>query len=309
MKKTLKSVILLTLAALAVASCGPKSDLPGFNITKSGLYYKFEQQDKNAQQVKVGDVIHGEVMIWFDTDTANKQGNWGDPQRIATVQESVFKGDLSEGLLMMHIGDIAVFAIDADSMERVFTGHMPPTYTPGAKQKFYYKIKVDDVISAEEIAQEAAVYQSHMEELRQKEPQLIADYVAEHNITATPNSEGLYVIVKKKGNGPKVEMGKKVSMHYVGRLLDGTLFDTSRENVASAENKLQPGRPYEPLTYVVGQQPLIPGWEKGVLGQPAGTQLTLIIPSALGYGSESMGPDIPAYSTLVFDIEILSVGK
>ena len=164
-----------------------------------------------------------------------------------------------------------------------------------------------DIVSAKEVAQEESNYNAEMEQRREQEPQLISEYVAKNNIKVQPTDEGLYIIVKKKGNGPKVATGKKVSMNYVGRLLDGSLFDTSIKGVAEEAGKVQVGRPYEPMTYVVGQQPLIKGWEKAVMGQPAGTSLTVVIPSAMAYGSQAMGNDIPAYSTLVFDIDILSV--
>lgn len=117
--------------------------------------------------------------------------------------------------------------------------------------------------------------------------------IANNNITAKPTAEGLYVIVNKKGTGAKVAMGREVSMHYTGRLLDGTTFDSSVGK--------------EPLTYTVGRMGLIRGWEEGVMGQPEGTQLQIIMPSALGYGSKGAGQMIPPYSPLVFDIEIVSV--
>ena len=304
MKKAIKTVTLLTIAALAVASCGPKSEIDGFKKTKSGLHYKFEKQDKSAQQIQQGDAIVGEVTMWFEGDTLFS--NSGEPQRVIRVGQSMFNGDINEGLLMMHNGDEATFAVDCDSRARMFPS-MPPNYKEGARQKLYYHVKVVDIVSAKEVAQEESNYNAEMEQRREQEPQLISEYVAKNNIKVQPTDEGLYIIVKKKGNGPKVATGKKVSMNYVGRLLDGSLFDTSIKGVAEEAGKVQVGRPYEPMTYVVGQQPLIKGWEKAVMGQPAGTSLTVVIPSAMAYGSQAMGNDIPAYSTLVFDIDILSV--
>lgn len=297
---------MLTIAALTVAACGPKSDIEGFTKTKSGLHYKFEKENKDAQQIQVGDAIVGEVTMWFENDTLFS--NSGEPQRVIRVGQSMFNGDINEGLLLMHNGDEAIFAVDCDSMATMFTQmEMPPNYKPGTKQKLYYRVKVVDIVSAAEVAQEDANYQAEMDERRNQEPQLIAEYVAKNNIKVQPTDEGLYVIVTKKGNGKKVETGKKVTMNYVGRLLDGSLFDTSVKSVAEEANKVQMGRPYEPMTYIVGQQPLIKGWEQAVMGQPAGTKLTVIIPSSLGYGSHAMGNEIPAFSTLVFDIDILSV--
>ena len=63
---------------------------------------------------------------------------------------------------------------------------------------------------------------------------------------------------------------------------------------------------YTPLEYRVGDANLIQGWQKGVINQPAGTKLTLIMPSSLAYGPVDNGP-IPANSSLIFDIEIVSV--
>ena len=126
-------------------------------------------------------------------------------------------------------------------------------------------------------------------------------------ITAKPTKSGLYIIVNKKGSGPKVENGKEVSVNYTGRLLDGTLFDTSREQDAREANKVQKGRTYEPMTYVVGAQPMIKGWDEGIMGQTEGSDITLIMPSELAYGARGAGKDILPYSPLVFNLTIESV--
>lgn len=307
MKKLFKMVMMVTCAALLVASCSQQSDIDGFKKTKSGLHYKFITNNKDGNTLAVGDVIVGELKMFFKNDTVFN--NFGNPQRIIRVQESAFPGDINEGLRMLHVGDYAIFAVDCDSMAKMFTGQMPPNYTPGNGDKMYYEIKVADVITANEMAQEEANYRANMEERRLQEPKTIADYISAHNITATPNADGLYIIVRKKGNGPKVEMGKQVQMDYAGYLLDsiGTLFDTSKEKLAKEGGLYNPNREYTPLSYVVGKMGLIKGWENGVMGQPAGTQLTLIIPSELGYGSNGAGNLIEPYTPLRFEIEILSV--
>ena len=67
------------------------------------------------------------------------------------------------------------------------------------------------------------------------------------------------------------------------------------------------GREYKPYEYVVGGQSMIKGWEEGVMGQPAGSEITLIIPSELAYGARGAGMDIMPYSPLTFDLTIVSV--
>ena len=128
-----------------------------------------------------------------------------------------------------------------------------------------------------------------------------------NNIKAEPDEDGLYIIVNKKGKGQKVEIGRDVAINYTGRLLDGKVFDTSIETVAKSNDIYEPQRQYAPLSYTVGRMSLIRGWENGVINQPAGSKLTLIIPSSLGYGTQGAGDRIPPNSPLIFDIEIVSV--
>ena len=284
-----------------LAACGGN----GFKTTDSGLMYKFEKQNKSAQQVQDGDVLVGEMTIKFDTiQTFSNVGNAG---RIMQATKT-FDGDLYEGLLMMHVGDKATFAIAADTLAKFLQANqMPPYYQPGKGMKIYYEISLQDIVTKDEIMQEQANYMAEMQDRSQKEPEEIAAYISNNNIKEKPNADGLYVIVKKKGNGPKVAAGKKVAINYTGRLLDGTMFDSSVESDAKRGNIYAAGRTYEPLTYTVGQMSLIRGWEEGVMGQPEGSILQLVIPSAMGYGPQGAGEMIPPYSPLVFDIEIVSV--
>lgn len=290
MKKQIRMATMIVAGAAMLAACG-SGDMKGYKQTENGLYYRFEQQDKNAQQVQEGDVLVGEMTIRLDTTVLRT--NVGRTERLMPAIPT-YDGVLHEGILMMHLGDKATFAIEADSMAKFMQpNQMPPMYEKGKGMKFYYEINLQDIVTKEEFAAEQANYEAEMEKARDAEPELIANYVKENNIKVQPNADGLYVIVKKQGKGTKVAVGRQVAIHYTGRLIDGTVFDSSVGN--------------EPLSYVVGQMGLIRGWEEGVMGQPEGTQLQLIIPSAMGYGPQGAGQMIPPYSTLIFDLDIVSV--
>ena len=289
----------MVAGTMLLTACG-SGDMKGYKQTADGLYYRFEVQNKDAQQVQEGDVLVGEMTLRLDTTVL--LSNVGRTERLMPAIPS-YDGVLHEGLLMMHVGDKVTFAIEADSMAKFMQpNQMPPMYEQGKGMKFYYEINLQDIVTKEEFAEEQANFEKEMEQAREQEPELIANYVKEHGITAKPNAKGLYVIVNKKGNGQTVAVGREVTISYTGRLLDGTVFDSSNEADCAAAGM----QCHEPLKYVVGQMSLIPGWEEGVMGQPEGTKLQLIIPSAMGYGSQG-APTIPPYSTLVFDIEILSV--
>ncbi len=94
------------------------------------------------------------------------------------------------------------------------------------------------------------------------------------------------------GTGAEAKLGSTVAVHYTGMFTDGTVFDSS---VGS-----------DPLEFVAGAPGLIEGFTQGVLGMKQGGKRRVVIPPALGYGPNDYGP-IPGNSTLVFDLELVSV--
>jgi len=97
------------------------------------------------------------------------------------------------------------------------------------------------------------------------------------------------------GTGAEAVVGAKISVHYVGTLLDGTKFDSSVDR----------GQPFE---FVLGAGQVIQGWDKGFAGMKVGGKRKLVIPADLAYGARAVGP-IPANSALVFEVELLGVKK
>jgi len=95
----------------------------------------------------------------------------------------------------------------------------------------------------------------------------------------------------KEGTGDRqVQTGDLISVHYVGTLLNGTKFDSSRDR----------GTPFE---FTVGSG-VIEGWSEGVVGMKQGETIKLSIPAELGYGAQAVG-SIPANSDLYFEIELM----
>ncbi len=93
------------------------------------------------------------------------------------------------------------------------------------------------------------------------------------------------------GAGSEIRTGQKVTVHYTGKLQDGTIFDSS------VERKI-------PFEFTIGRGQVIKGWDEGVLSMRVGGKRTLIIPPDLGYGARAVGK-IPANSTLTFEVEVL----
>lgn len=93
------------------------------------------------------------------------------------------------------------------------------------------------------------------------------------------------------GEGQEATRCSVATVHYDGRLVDGTPFDSSRQRG-------------EPFAFVVGGQRVIKGWDEGVAGMRVGGTRRLVVPPDLGYGAAGQG-SIPPNATLVFDVELL----
>lgn len=126
-----------------------------------------------------------------------------------------------------------------------------------------------------------------------EELEILKLYLEEHNITTEPTKSGLYYIETEAGDGDFPVTGNIVTVDYEGRLLNGEVFDSSYDS--------------EPYTFTIGYGWVIRGWDEGIKYMKNGGKATLIIPSSLAYGSEGSGDDIPSYSTLIFDIELLGI--
>lgn len=304
MKKT--SLAIGIVALMCIVSNATAQMSSQFQITSNGMMYKFDKSNPAAQSVHRGDVLVGELTLRFDGDTVYT--NIGNPQRIIQVGDFSFPGDLTEGLLMMHKGDVACFGVSADDVAKYLKEEqMPTTYQKGQGMRFFYDIAITDILTPSDLAMEQELYISEMNQRKAEEPATIEKYLNKHNITATPNKDGVYVITNKQGKGKAIAKGKIVKANFVCRTLEGKLFDTSIESLAKDAGLAVGGRIFSPLTYTVGDLALIAGWDSGVEGLKKGSEVTLIIPSNMAYGAQGAGKAIPPYTPIVIDISILDV--
>ncbi len=118
----------------------------------------------------------------------------------------------------------------------------------------------------------------------------LADNSGKEGVTTLPS--GLQYKVITAGTGKSPQKSDKVTVHYRGTLIEGTEFDSSY-----SRNK--------PATFGVGQ--VIPGWTEALQLMKEGDKWELYIPAKLAYGERGAGARVPANSTLVFEVELISV--
>lgn len=127
-------------------------------------------------------------------------------------------------------------------------------------------------------------------QFQQNQKQFLIQNAKKPGVTQTDS--GLQYRIIEASNGQKPKLNDKVMVHYRGKLIDGTEFDSSHKR-----NK--------PATFKVNQ--VIKGWTEALQLMPRGSHWQLVIPAELAYGSRGAGTSIPPNSTLIFDVELISI--
>lgn len=282
-----------------MCACGEKSPYPGFQKSQNGLYYQFFEKNE-GDQPQNGDLMEVNLACVVN-DT-----NYVIPvmENVLQLMESQFAGDLYEGLAMMHKGDSASFIVNIDSTFKKLMGRpqLPDGFTSTDVMRF--NVRLNDFYPENEYAKRMAIKmkkatderiakmkEDHAEETAVAAQQL-SEYLAKNKIEVEPTQSGLYYVMTQEGNGEKPEVGQIVKVHYTGKLLDGTVFDSSVERG-------------EPISIPIGVGQVIPGWDEGIQLMSKGEKGVLYIPYYLGYGDRQAGDKIVPFSNLIFEVELV----
>lgn len=260
----------------------------------NGIYY-IETKTGTGKKVKDGEyaTVHFEVYK-LNGDKVFSTYERGEPLDFKFGSRFENKG-FQEVVSRMREGGKAEALVPSDmAFGAQGAGNVIDPYSP-----IYYHIELLKVMNQEQYDKKRADQEAKKlsEQLKKdkEEEATIKKYLADNNITPTEIlPSGLVYIETEKGTGPKPVEGQKVKVNYTGKLLDGTVFDSSYDRG-------------EPLEFPLGKRAVIEGWDKGVALMNEGGKATLIIPSKLAYKDKGAGDKIPPYATLVFDVELVSV--
>lgn len=287
------------LLAGATSSCNSqKTPYPGYEKNENGLYYKFHEKHDGATP-QMGDLLEVAIHCTVN-DSVDIIPNM---KNMMQLNEPLFAGDISEGLAMLHKGDSASFIVNIDStfIKMYRQPSLPKEFK--STDVMRYDIKVNDfypeMVYLQRIAKDvvarneeriAGMKANHVDETAKAAKEL-EGFLQKNGIVKEPTESGLYYVVTEEGTGEKPEVGRMVKVHYTGKLLDGTVFDSSV------------GRG-EPIEFPLGVGQVIPGWDEGIGMMRKGEKGVLYIPYYLAYGDRDMG-QIPPFSNLVFEVELV----
>lgn len=183
----------------------------------------------------------------------------------------------NSGIKTINVSDFA------DGVAAVFEGAKPKMSYDEAKEEiriFFQAMEEEQRAAAQRMGEvNAAAGKAFLEENGK---------LVEVNVTPS----GLQYEVLEEGTGKQPSAGDNVTVHYTGKLIDGTVFDSSVDRGA-------------PATFGVTQ--VIPGWVEALQMMKEGAKWRLFIPSNLAYGPNGAGNIIGPNSTLIFDVELIKV--
>jgi FKBP-type peptidyl-prolyl cis-trans isomerase FkpA len=254
--------------------------------TAEGDRLQIHEKGKTNKTGKEGDILTFDLVIKTAADSVIKDSYKEGQPFMVPLQKGQFKGSFESGLFHIGEGDSTTVLVSADSLFKAMSQPLPPGVSKGTDLKFIVKMKK---------IQSQKDFQAEMLNKKNNEGKFIEEYVAKNLKGASKSEDGIYAAPSKVGTGASPAKGDTVVVNYVGKFLDGKVFD---KNPAG-----------QPFSFPIGMGYVIPGWDKALLSMKVGGKSTFVIPSAAAYGDQGAGGVIPPSTPLVFEIELVEVKK
>lgn len=297
----MKKVLFALAAVIAVyfSSCTDNSPYPGYEEVGNGSYFLVHRPGTDTASVDTGGVIFMKIRFKTAADSVfldiNKQTRKESYPML--VSKPKFTGDFLDLFTKLHVGDSATFFVNLDTLHKYYEGEFNLDPKFDTMQYLGFLVEVDSMMSRAKLK----VIQAQMEKeqnermammekvkavmepiqkaSREKEPmlkkknnQLLKPFLASNQVTSPPDAQGIYYKDIVPGAGPALMPGNFVGVRYVGKYLDGSIFDC---------NTLVEGQ--ELLYFPLGQGQMIPGFEASVMKMKKGGKCLFILPPDQAY--------------------------
>jgi len=246
-------------------------------VTESGLQYRVLQASEGDSPT-TNDMVtmHYKASLMDGTVVIDSRTR-GEPAMVAVGEVERDVAGWGEGLKMMASNSVYEFTIPSGlAFGAMGAGPIPP-HSPMIFEVELISFKPE----AEMIAEYTAAQTDYLSENAAKEDVTVTD-------------SGLQYSVIDAGKGATPGLNDRVTVHYTGKLVNGSVFDSSVERG-------------QPATFGVTQ--VIAGWTEALQQMKVGDKWELTIPSELGYGEQGSGRNIPPGATLIFEVELLAIEK
>ncbi|MES2284186.1 MAG: FKBP-type peptidyl-prolyl cis-trans isomerase [Bacteroidota bacterium] len=281
------------------SSCWNNSPYKGYTQSGSGLYYKLQTIGDGKSKPSPGDFLQLKITyktikdsVFLDSYYCNETG-----MVILPFNRSSFVGSFEEGLTTMNAGDSNSFIVSADSLfGKFFRSELPMFLEPGSLVKM--DVKLHSILTRDEYLAELEKYKGIVEDRDIEESRKLKIFLDTNQTQFYQINNGMYYLPIKQGVGDYVKYGDMVKIHYIGYFLNGKQFESTYER----------GQPFE---FNFGQEgQVINGFKTAISLMNEGAKTKFIIPSHLAFGETGSSTNIvPAYSTVIYEIELLNLTK
>ncbi len=277
-------------AIILIASTLSCKQSQSYKKSDKGFEYIIRKQNKTGKTVKENNILEIKLKYYNSSDSLLFNSADLDGKFRIQVGKSDKDGIFQDAVKMLKTGDSASFLIPADNFYKKTLKDSVPKFIH-QNEKLRFEIKIKKIITEEQLKKE---YEQYLLKKEAEERQILKEYLTAENITQKPEKSGIYIIKLQNGKGKKADTGKIVTINFVGKYINGKVFDSS-----IAKNK--------PLTFKLGNPYAIPAWNEAIKTMREGEKIRLIAPSKTAYGAEGLKNYVPPFTTLIYDIKLLKV--
>ena len=276
------------IAAIAVvmmlASCGEESPYPGFKKMDNGAYMKFYNKGGSDVTPRLGDEVTIEMAQYFNDSLLFSTAD--DKPMSLVLTEPDFKGDVVDGLLMMHVGDSARLLVPADSVLTILLQmeEVPEEYVG---KPIFYDLKLISVKPSEELEAE---HMALLDSLKREEEAYLKPL---HDDANNKLTESGLVIMELSGKGKTAQMGDYVNFDFTVCTAQG---DTIMNSFG-----------VEPVEMQYGEEFIGEGVTEAIGMVPEGGMMRFVVPSSLAFDSVGYEEFILPYTPLVMRLKMNKV--
>ena len=283
----MKKFIPLIAALVLIVGCNQYEKTPSgvaYSITgssktkiKQGQIFKYNIEYRIAPKDSVFNTTFGHVPGFMQFDTSR-----------------ISPHSFLELISKCGEGDKVDFSLSVDTLKKL--GLLEYNQFFRKNDLIKGKMEILQVYKGEEEANND--YKKEMEKEQKREAKELKEYAAKKGLKVQELPSGVLVAVEQAGDTMRASMGKTVRIFYKGYFTDGKVFDSNMG--PNSPNK-------EPLVFQIGSGGVIPGLESGLEAFGKGGKGKILIPAMQAYGVTGQPPVIPAYSNLIFDVDIADV--
>lgn len=261
-----------------------------FTLSPNGLLYKFHRINSGST-LTPNDVAEIEMNYFLNDSLLFTSHDYAQKFNMP-IEHSVFKGDLYEGLSMMHVGDSASFVTKADSTY-IKLWKRP---SKGIKDTDVIRFDISVLSKEDRNVFSQRIYAKKRAQAEQSRNDLQV-YLHDNNVVERPRPSGLIIQTIIKGYGEKATSGDKVKVHYTAELINGEVYKSTRYNNI-------------PEILTLSNLPKVHprGLDEALHQMREGEIAKVIIPSHLAFGQQEIY-NLPPFANFVYEIEVLEVIK